>query len=165
MSEGRKTKAELIVELLAAVRANQNATDQMDDAAARGMGVNRTDARCLDTIEQFGPITAGRLAEAAGLTTGAVTAVIDRLVAKGYLRRVADPNDRRRVMVEATEELERGAPGATTARSPSRPPRSSPAIRTPSWRRSPTSSAARTEIVERRAREVRAELAERAERP
>jgi DNA-binding MarR family transcriptional regulator len=103
----RKTKQELIVELLTAVRANQNATDQMDDAAARGMGVNRTDARCLDIIEQFGPITAGRLAESAGLTTGSVTAVIDRLVAKGYLRRVADPGDRRRVMVEMTEELEK----------------------------------------------------------
>jgi DNA-binding MarR family transcriptional regulator len=102
----RKTKGELIVELLAAVRANQNATDQMDDAAARGFGVNRTDARCLDIVEQFGPITAGRLAESAGLTTGSVTAVIDRLVAKGYLRRVADPGDRRRVMVELTDELE-----------------------------------------------------------
>jgi DNA-binding MarR family transcriptional regulator len=102
----KKTKTELIVELLAAVRANQNATDQMDDAAARGFGVNRTDARCLDIVEQFGPITAGRLAEMAGLTTGSVTAVIDRLVAKGYLRRVADPGDRRRVMVELTEELE-----------------------------------------------------------
>jgi DNA-binding MarR family transcriptional regulator len=105
----RKTKQELIAELLAAVRANQNATDKMDDAAARGMGVNRTDARCLDAIDQFGPITAGRLAEIAGLTTGAVTAVIDRLVEKGYLRRVADPNDRRRVMIEATEEFERVA--------------------------------------------------------
>jgi DNA-binding MarR family transcriptional regulator len=101
----RKTKPELIVELLAAVRANQNATDQMDDAAARGFGVNRTDARCLDIVEQFGPVTAGHLAEAAGLTTGSVTAVIDRLVAKGYLRRVADPGDRRRVMVELTDEL------------------------------------------------------------
>ena len=102
----RKTKQELIVELLAAVRANQNATDQMDDAAARGLGVNRTDARCLDIVEQFGPITAGELAESAGLTTGSVTAVIDRLVAKGYLRRVADPADRRRVMVELTERAQ-----------------------------------------------------------
>jgi DNA-binding MarR family transcriptional regulator len=109
LTNRRKTKAELIGELLAAVRANQNATDQMDDAAARGMGVNRTDARCLDLVEQFGPITAGRLAEGAGLTTGAVTAVIDRLVAKGYLRRVPDPADRRRVMVEITEQLEERA--------------------------------------------------------
>jgi DNA-binding MarR family transcriptional regulator len=164
MSERRKTKAELIGELLTAVRANQNATDQMDDAAARGMGVNRTDARCLDTIEQFGPITAGRLAEAAGLTTGAVTAVIDRLVTKGYLRRVPDPGDRRRVMVEATEELGRRAGryyGPLAAQA------------TPFLSRYSNADLATiadflrasTEIVERRAREVRAELAEETGRP
>ena len=164
MTQRRKTKSELIGELLAAVRANQNATDQMDDAAARGMGVNRTDARCLDTIEQFGPITAGRLAEAAGLTTGAVTAVIDRLVAKGYLRRVADPTDRRRVMVEVTEALEERAgryygPLAELA---------FPFLSGYSNAELETIAGflrASTEIVERRAREVRAELAAEAERP
>jgi len=105
----RKTKHELIVELIEAVRANQLATDKMDEAAARGLGVNRTDARCLDILERFGPITAGRLAGEAGLTTGAVTAVIDRLVEKGYVQRVADPADRRRVMVEITELMEERA--------------------------------------------------------
>jgi DNA-binding MarR family transcriptional regulator len=157
MTTRRKTKPELIGELLAAVRANQNATDQMDDAAARGMGVNRTDARCLDLVEQFGPITAGRLAEGAGLTTGAVTAVIDRLVAKGYLRRVPDPADRRRVMVEITEQLEERAgryygPLAELA--------------FPFLSRYSNAELelvadflrASTEIVEKRAREVRAEL-------
>jgi DNA-binding MarR family transcriptional regulator len=153
----KKTKAELIVELLAAVRANQNATDQMDDAAARGFGVNRTDARCLDIVEQFGPITAGRLAEMAGLTTGSVTAVIDRLVAKGYLRRVPDPGDRRRVMVELTEELEQLAgryygPLAEQA-FPflSRYTNAELELITEFMRTS-------TAIVERRAREIRAEL-------
>jgi DNA-binding MarR family transcriptional regulator len=153
----KKTKAELIVELLGAVRANQNATDQMDDAAARGFGVNRTDARCLDIVEQFGPITAGRLAEMAGLTTGSVTAVIDRLVAKGYLRRVPDPGDRRRVMVELTEELEQLAgryygPLAEQA-FPflSRYTNAELELITEFMRTS-------TSIVERRAREIRAEL-------
>jgi DNA-binding MarR family transcriptional regulator len=105
----RRKKTELIVELIEAVRANQLATDKMDEAAARGLGVNRTDARCLDIIERVGPITAGGLAEEAGLTTGAVTTVIDRLVEKGYARRVADPADRRRVMVEITELMEERA--------------------------------------------------------
>jgi DNA-binding MarR family transcriptional regulator len=100
------TKHGLIEELIEAVRANQVATDKMDEAAARGLGVNRTDARCLDIVERLGPISAGDLGKEAGLTTGAVTAVIDRLVVKGYLRRVADPSDRRRVLVELTEELE-----------------------------------------------------------
>jgi DNA-binding MarR family transcriptional regulator len=159
----RKTKPELVGELLAAVRANQNATDQMDDAAARGMGVNRTDARCLDILEQFGPITAGRLAEWAGLTTGAVTAVIDRLVAKGYLRRVPDPNDRRRVMVEITEELEQRAgryygPLAELA-FPFLSGYSNAELETIT-----NFLRASTEIVEQRAREVREELDEERKR-
>jgi DNA-binding MarR family transcriptional regulator len=102
----RRTKAELIGELFEAVRTNQLATDKMDDAAARGMGVNRTDARCLDIVERLGPVTAGHIATDAGLTSGTVTAVIDRLVEKGYVRRVADPDDRRRVLIEKTDKLE-----------------------------------------------------------
>jgi DNA-binding MarR family transcriptional regulator len=102
-------KAELIAELFSAVRANQLATDKMDDTAARGMGVNRTDARALDIVERLGPVTAGRLSIDAGLTSGAVTAVIDRLVDKGYVRRVADPTDRRRVLIEKTEKLDQVA--------------------------------------------------------
>jgi DNA-binding MarR family transcriptional regulator len=101
------TKAELIGELFATVRANQLATDKMDGTAARAMGVNRTDMRALDVVERIGPVTAGAIASAAGLTSGAVTAVIDRLVEKGYVRRVADPDDRRRVLIEKTEQLER----------------------------------------------------------
>jgi DNA-binding MarR family transcriptional regulator len=99
-------KAELIGQLFDAVRANQVATDKMDDTAARGMGVNRTDARALDIVERLGPVTAGKLSIDAGLTSGAVTAVIDRLVEKGYVRRVADPDDRRRVLIEKTKKLE-----------------------------------------------------------
>jgi DNA-binding MarR family transcriptional regulator len=99
-------KAELIGELFAAVRANQLGTDKMDGTAARAMGVNRTDLRALDVVERLGPVAAGAIADVAGLTSGAVTAVIDRLVEKGYVRRVADPADRRRVMIEKTEKLE-----------------------------------------------------------
>lgn len=103
----RKTKAALIEELVEATRKNQVATDKMDEAAGRALGVNRTDGRCLDLIDQAGRISAGDLAVAAGLTTGSVTAVIDRLEAKGYLRRVPDPSDRRRVLLEVTEEMGR----------------------------------------------------------
>ncbi|HEY2054185.1 MAG TPA: MarR family transcriptional regulator [Solirubrobacterales bacterium] len=102
----RTTKTELIGELFAAVRANQLATDKMDETAARGMGVNRTDGRALDIVERLGPVTAGKLSCDAGLTSGAVTAVIDRLVEKGYVRRVADPDDRRRVLIEKTDKLD-----------------------------------------------------------
>ena len=101
----RKTKRELVHELVEATRANQVATDKMDDAGSQALGVNRTDGRCLDVIQQTGRISAGELAERAGLTSGSVTAVIDRLEAKGYVRRVADPEDRRKVLLEVTDEM------------------------------------------------------------
>jgi DNA-binding MarR family transcriptional regulator len=98
----RQKKDELIDELSLEVRAGQAAVDQMDDAACRALGINRTDGRCLDIIDREGPVAAGRLAQASGLTTAAVTAVIDRLERAGYARRVGDPKDRRRVLVELT---------------------------------------------------------------
>jgi DNA-binding MarR family transcriptional regulator len=88
-----------------AVRAYQTAVDNFDQAIADHVGINRTDARCIDLIDQAGGMTAGELARAAGLTTGAVTAVVDRLEAAGFARRVADPADRRRVRIEATEKV------------------------------------------------------------
>ena len=88
-----------------AVRAYQTAVDNFDQAMADHIGLNRTDARCVDLIDQAGGMTAGELAKAAGLTTGAVTAVIDRLEKAGIARRVADPTDRRRVRIEATPKL------------------------------------------------------------
>jgi DNA-binding MarR family transcriptional regulator len=98
----RQSKEELIAELADEVRSGQVAVDLMDDAACRAMGINRTDGRCMDIIDREGPVAAGRLAEASGLTTAAVTAVIDRLAKAGYARRLDDPNDRRRVLVELT---------------------------------------------------------------
>jgi DNA-binding MarR family transcriptional regulator len=74
----------------------------MDDAACRALGINLTDGRWLDVIDREGPVAAGRLAQASGLTTAAVTAVIDRLERAGYARRTADAKDRRRVLVELT---------------------------------------------------------------
>ncbi|HVW47354.1 MAG TPA: MarR family transcriptional regulator, partial [Solirubrobacterales bacterium] len=105
----KKTKKDLIRELIDATRANQVATDKMDEAGGRALGVNRTDGRCLDLIDQAGRISAGELAAQAGLTSGAMTAVVDRLEDKGYVRRVPDPADRRRVLLEATDEMRRRA--------------------------------------------------------
>jgi DNA-binding MarR family transcriptional regulator len=91
-------------QLLDEVRGGQRATDMVDDAACRLMGINRTDGRCLDILEQRGRISAGELAHETRLTSGAITAVIDRLERAGYARRVADPADRRRVLVEPTRK-------------------------------------------------------------
>lgn len=61
--------------------------------------MNSTDHKCLDIILTNYPMTAGRLAELTGLTTGTVTGVIDRLEKAGYVYRDKDPEDRRRVMI------------------------------------------------------------------
>lgn len=93
----------LTAELTVALRQFQQATDAMDEAAVKAMRINRTDGRCLHILDIHGkPVTAGELATAAGLSPGAVTTVIDRLERAGYARRVTDPADRRRVMVELT---------------------------------------------------------------
>jgi len=98
----RPVRGRLEADLIEAVRANQNATHQMDEAAHEAMGISATDGRCLDIIDRRAPIAAGEIAREAGLTTGAVTGVLDRLEAKGYVRRVPDPKDRRRILVEVT---------------------------------------------------------------
>ncbi|WP_439662993.1 MarR family winged helix-turn-helix transcriptional regulator [Lentzea sp. HUAS TT2] len=67
------------------------------------MGLSATDEKCIDlAMRHEGPLTAGRLAELSGLSTGAVTGVIDRLERAGFVRRVRDPHDRRKVLVEVT---------------------------------------------------------------
>jgi DNA-binding MarR family transcriptional regulator len=99
MREDRRT---LVEDVGHAVLAHQRATDAVDDAVAARFGVNRTDLRHIDLLRD-GRLTAGQLAERSGLSPAATTALIDRLVKKGYLRRVRDEHDRRRVFVEITE--------------------------------------------------------------
>jgi DNA-binding MarR family transcriptional regulator len=69
-------------------------------AVADRMGVSVTDAKCRSLLLQSGPMTAGDLARRLGLTTGAITGVIDRLERARLVRRADDPSDRRRVVVE-----------------------------------------------------------------
>jgi DNA-binding MarR family transcriptional regulator len=73
----------------------------LSDTVARLSGLNSTDLECLDLLLLSGVTTAGRLAAHTGLTTGAITAVIDRMERAGFARRRRDPADRRRVFVEA----------------------------------------------------------------
>ena len=73
--------------------------------AAERLGIGSSDLECLDFIVMRGPLTAGELATATGLTTGAITGVIDRLEQAGFARRERDPDDRRKVLM-------RFAPGA-----------------------------------------------------
>lgn len=83
----------------------------MSTVVAGRTGVHSTDLECLDLLFLNGPLTAGALAELTGLTTGAITAVLDRLEAAGYLHRARDSADRRRVVVTpAPQALKRLQP-------------------------------------------------------
>jgi DNA-binding MarR family transcriptional regulator len=69
------------------------------------LGLSESDIDALEMLLDSGnTATAGRLAELLGMTTGAVTRVVDRLEQAGYVRRVADPADRRRVIIETVPE-------------------------------------------------------------
>lgn len=68
---------------------------------AEQMGLSGTDHKCLElAMRAKEPLTAGQIAQLSGLSTGAVTGVIDRLERRGFVRRVRDPHDRRKVLVE-----------------------------------------------------------------
>lgn len=95
-----RDKRDLIQRVHQAERALYAAQEALTDETAELLGLNKTDHRCLDIIQRFGRISAGQLAEAAHLSTGATTTAIDRLERAGYVQRIDDPDDRRRVLVE-----------------------------------------------------------------
>ena len=65
------------------------------------LGLNGTDHKCVDILLREGAMTAGELAQRSGYTTGAITGVVNRLIAKGLASRELDPSDRRRVVLQA----------------------------------------------------------------
>lgn len=100
----REQRLAAIAQMVDALRASQTASDMMDEAFCDFLGINRTDGRCLDVVDRLGEVTAGQLATEVGLTTGAVTAMVDRLERAGLLERKSDPGDRRKVLITMTEE-------------------------------------------------------------
>jgi DNA-binding MarR family transcriptional regulator len=100
-----KERDRLLNEVREAFRLNGQAGDTMDQAAADFLGVHRTDTRLMDVLQLQGRMSAGELARAGHLSPAAVTAALDRLEKAGYVRRVRDEDDRRRVMVELTDRM------------------------------------------------------------
>ncbi|HEX5575309.1 MAG TPA: MarR family transcriptional regulator [Gemmatimonadales bacterium] len=100
-----RDRGELMQELGGALRSYQRSVDAFDETVARHLGVNRTDLRALDVLLEQGQTTPGFLADAVGLTTGSVTAMLDRLEKLEYIERRPDPGDRRRVTVLPTARL------------------------------------------------------------
>lgn len=73
----------------------------LHQAIADRLGLNLTDHKALGTLLDAGqPLTPGQLATQMGLTTGAITGIVDRLEQAGFVRRKRDPQDRRQVSLE-----------------------------------------------------------------
>jgi DNA-binding MarR family transcriptional regulator len=96
-----KRREDLIAALNTAMREASGQGVMYSQAVAQRLGINSTDLECLDHIVLRGRLTAGALAKVTGLTTGAITGVIDRLERVGFARRERDPEDRRKVSVSA----------------------------------------------------------------
>jgi DNA-binding MarR family transcriptional regulator len=103
-SEKSPERAELIEQMSFLGQMLSTETAHFHHTAATKQGLSVTDSKTISALMQEGPMTAGQLAKRLSLTTGAITNVIDRLEERGCVVRVADPHDRRKVVVQANLE-------------------------------------------------------------
>jgi len=105
MSKSQETTSGYpVYDLMNEVRILTRTTLLFQNAIAEKMGLNVTDAECIDFLMEMGSSTAGDLAKVTRLTTGAITNVIDRLEKAGFVKREKDPKDRRKVIVMLNPE-------------------------------------------------------------
>jgi DNA-binding MarR family transcriptional regulator len=95
------SRTELLARLRRAGREHSDATVVFHSTLAARLGLHPTDYKALGLLDRLGPLSAGDLGRHTGLAPASVTNLIDRLAAKGFLRREADPADRRRVLLHA----------------------------------------------------------------
>lgn len=112
MSRGTgETRAELLAALVRELRQTNGLGASFFRAAAGRVGMTVTDLQVIDILDGTGPMTAGQLADLTGLTTGAITGMLNRLEEAEIVRRERDPDDGRRVIVrlvpgkDSTSEL------------------------------------------------------------
>jgi DNA-binding MarR family transcriptional regulator len=94
------SRSDLIAQLRSEIVGYFGAASDFDERVAKKFKLSRTDMRCLDILGRLGPMTAGQLSDETGLSTGAVTFLLDRLELAGMVKRRRDTDDRRRVWVE-----------------------------------------------------------------
>lgn len=99
MTNKKMDRDQIIQEINLAGRQMSAQTIFFHQAAAEKAGLSGTDHKYLDLLFQEKAMPAGRLAELTGLTTGAVTGIVDRLEQRGMVKRKRDPNDRRKVLI------------------------------------------------------------------
>jgi DNA-binding MarR family transcriptional regulator len=97
----KKERAELLRRMWDLGREMSTQTVFLHQAIAQSAGLNATDTKCMDLIlrSENERVTAGWLSQQSGLTTGAITHILDRLEKRRYIRRVRDTHDRRRVFI------------------------------------------------------------------
>lgn len=95
---------QLIQQLNIQVRLVSANSVMFSQAIAEIVGIHPSDNECLDFLMMNGPATAGQLAQLTGLTTGAITAMLDRLEKAGFVKREQHPDDRRKVIVVPNTE-------------------------------------------------------------
>lgn len=98
---GNRSRSELLAELHRVGREHSDATVLFHSTLAAEVGLHPTDYKALGILDRLGPMSAGELAHHTGLAAASVTNLIDRLAARGLLRREPDPSDRRRVLLSA----------------------------------------------------------------
>ncbi len=91
-------------DIIGSCRRLHAAIDRLDELVARTAGISRSDLRCLNLLE-FGPLPASAIARQLNLATGSVTALVDRLEAKGLVNRMRAEDDRRVVTIQATPKV------------------------------------------------------------
>jgi DNA-binding MarR family transcriptional regulator len=98
------SRAELLAALTTAGRETSTAAVMFHTTLAALQGLSATETKAIDVLDRHGALTAGELAARTGLAPPSITGLVNRLERKGYVRRVADPSDGRRVRIERTPE-------------------------------------------------------------
>ncbi len=93
------TREQIVNSLMTSIHKEARAATLFVHTVSEIVGIHSTDIRCLDFLNEVHFSTAGDLAKITGLTTGAITAVIDRLEKAGFVKRETDRNDRRKIIV------------------------------------------------------------------
>ena len=102
----RPDRAALLEKLWDLGRTMSTQTVFLHQAIAQTIGLNATDTKCIDLILQSrdGALTAGQLSDMSGLTSGAITHILDRLEKRNIIERRRDTADRRKVFVRVRPE-------------------------------------------------------------